>query len=114
MNKEVICSEETLKHLQKYAKIKPGTAKRLAEKAYSNGLNHSETTGNLHKWITSRVPNSPAHSIFKVYGEKLFIFMDGPDENTVRLVTVLAIPTDLVQYVRKCFDKRDKKNEEKH
>ena len=67
---------------------------RMVEKAYELGLTHSQTSGNLHKYI-SQQHNLYKHkgSCNKIYGENVFIF--NQQVNKIILVTVFQLPNTL-------------------
>lgn len=65
------------------------SCERMAKKAFEEGIRHSQTTGQLNKWITSLFfKNTKANNI-RLYGDKAYIFCGEV------LVTVIQIPSDL-------------------
>lgn len=64
---------------------------RMAQKAYDNGIKHSETKGRLRKYITKvYFQNENANNI-RLYGNMLYIF------SNERLITVFYLPRDLTK-----------------
>lgn len=62
---------------------------RIAQRAFDEGIRHSETKGRLNKWITSVYFKNESANNIRLYGNTLFIF----DGN--KLVTVYYIPRNL-------------------
>ena len=74
---------------------------RMAEKVYQNGLCHSETSGQLNKWITKLYFTGKVANEIRIYGDKAYLF------NGETLITVLQVPNNLLKAVR-----ADKKRKE--
>lgn len=73
----------------------------MAQRAYSEGICHSQTKGNLNKWVTSLFfKNTNANNI-RLYGDKAFIFCGE------LLVTIIQIPPNLTKDLKSLT--RDKK-----
>ena len=71
----------------------------MAQKAFEDGITHSQTKGGLNKWITSLYfVNQRANNI-RLYGDKAYIFCGST------LVTVIQIPIGLVKDMKKMIRK---------
>lgn len=81
------------KRLRERNGINKKSVKRIAEKAYYQGLSHSETTGNLNKWISKLYFTHKKANAIRIYGDKAYLFGD------INLITVLQIPNDLLHIV---------------
>lgn len=72
---------------------------RMAQRAYDNGICHSETRGNLNKWITKVYFSNKNANNIRLYRNMLYIFC-----NDV-LVTVFHVPhklsKDLDRFLKK-------------
>ena len=64
-------------------------ATRMAEKAFYTGMTHSDTRGQINRWITSLYFNNKNANNIRLYGNFAYIFC-----NKI-LVTVLEIPNNL-------------------
>ena len=64
-------------------------ATRMAEKAFYIGMKHSDTKGQIYRWITSLYFNNKNANNIRLYGNFAYIFC-----NKI-LVTVLEIPNNL-------------------
>lgn len=64
-------------------------ATRMAEKAFYTGMKHSDTRGQINRWITSLYFNNKNANNIRLYGNFAYIFC-----NKI-LVTVLEIPNNL-------------------
>ena len=67
---------------------------KVAEKALSHGITHSQTKGRLNKWVTSLYFKNKNANNIRLYGDKAFIFNDDV------LITVLQIPQDLMKNLK--------------
>ncbi|MDE7424384.1 MAG: hypothetical protein K2N51_11980 [Lachnospiraceae bacterium] len=81
------------KHAKKRLKERCGFNKksqdRMAQKAFKDGITHSQTKGKLNKWITSLYFKNKKANNIRIYGDKAYIFC-----NEI-LVTVIQVPADL-------------------
>lgn len=64
-------------------------ATRMAKKAFYTGMKHSDTRGQINRWITSLYFNNKNANNIRLYGNFAYIFC-----NKI-LVTVLEIPNNL-------------------
>lgn len=64
-------------------------ATRMSEKAFYTGMKHSDTRGQINRWITSLYFNNKNANNIRLYGNFAYIFC-----NKI-LVTVLEIPNNL-------------------
>lgn len=65
------------------------TQDKMARKAYEQGITHSQTKGNLNKWITSLFFSHQKANNIRLYGDHAYIFRDDT------LITVFPIPVSL-------------------
>ena len=83
------------KHARTRMKERNGTGKhscdKVIQRAYTDGIKHSETKGNLNKWITRIWAKNKKADNIRLYGDKAYIFCDRT------LVTVLRIPSNLME-----------------
>ena len=66
----------------------------MAQKAFDNGITHSQTKGRLNKWVTSLYFQNKNANNIRLYGDKAYIFAGKT------LVTVIQIPTDLTKNMK--------------
>lgn len=50
--------------------------RRMAEKAFDEGITHKQTKGRLNKWITSLYFRNKSANNIRLYGDKAYIFAD--------------------------------------
>jgi hypothetical protein len=81
--------------------INKRSAQKIAEKAFTNGYTHSQTKGNLRKWVTSLYFNNKSANNIRLYGDKAYIFTDE------MLITVLQLPSNLRNDMRSLVNGRD-------
>ena len=70
------------------------SCERMAQKAFDNGITHSQTKGRLNKWVTSLYFRNKNANNIRLYGDKAYIFAGET------LVTVIQIPTDLTKNMK--------------
>ena len=68
---------------------------RMANKAFDEGITHSQTKGRLNKWVTSLYFKNKSANNIRLYGDKAYIFCGKI------LVTVIQIPIDLMRDLKK-------------
>lgn len=77
---------------------------RMAKKAFSDGITHSQTKGNLNKWITSLYFKEERANNIRLYGDKAYIFCGDV------LVTVVQIPNNLMKNFKQRIKERSDKS----
>lgn len=76
------------------------SCERIARKAFEEGICHSQTKGQLNKWVTSLYfKNEDANNI-RLYGDKAFIFCGEV------LVTVIQIPNELKKNMKSMIKRK--------
>lgn len=75
---------------------------RMAKKALTEGIPHSQTKGCLNKWVTSLYFKNKTANNIRLYGDKAYIFHD------TALITILPIPSNLAHNL-KTMTKTDRK-----
>lgn len=95
---------EISKHAEERLKGRCGlnkkVCKRIAQKAFDEGIKHSQTKGRLNKWITSLYFKNQRADSIRIYGDKAYIFC------SVVLVTVIQVPVSLVKDLKQMVKKR--------
>ena len=86
---------EISKHAEERLKGRCGlnkkACKRIVQKAFDEGIKHSQTKGRLNKWITSLYFKNQRADNIRIYGDKAYIFC------SVVLVTVIQVPVSLMK-----------------
>lgn len=67
---------------------------KMANKAFTEGIKHSEAKGHLSKYISKLFLEYKKANNIRVYGHDIFLFKD----NT--LITLYHLPNDLLKYVK--------------
>ena len=74
--------------------INKKSIQRIADKALSDGITHSQTKGKLNRYVTKLYfVNSTANNI-RLFGDKAFIFANN------KLITVIQIPSNLTKNIK--------------
>lgn len=85
-------------HAHKRMKERCGFTKksqeRMAKKAFEQGITHSQTKGNLNKWVTSLYFKNQNANNIRIYGDNAYIFCGEI------LVTVIPVPPNLKKSVK--------------
>lgn len=77
------------KRLKERCGLNKKSIQRIAEKAYTEGVKHSHTKGQLNKWVTELYFYNKTANNIRLYGDKAYIFTGS------FLITVIQIPADL-------------------
>ena len=75
--------------------------KKMADKAYDQGIKHSDTKGALNKYLSSLFFRHKNANNIRIYGEFVYIFINN------KLVTLYVIPSEYKKHI-KIF--KEKKN----
>lgn len=75
-------------------KWKNKTLDRMAEKAFEEGMEHSETKSNLKKYISHKWKMYKSCNNTRIYGENIFFFHND------RLITLYRLPQELIKYTK--------------
>lgn len=86
---EIQVSKHAEIRLRERCGINRKSAQRIAEKAFNDGIQHSQTKGNLKKWVTNLYFHNKSANNIRLYGDKAYIFSGAV------LITVLQIPSNL-------------------
>lgn len=87
-------SRHAERRLRERLGINRRAAKRLAEKAFYEGVRHKDTCGRLKKWMSGLYKKNRKANNMRIYGDFLYIFCDHI------LVTVFIVPNDMRQLIR--------------
>lgn len=87
-------SRHAAERLKERCGLSKKACKRMARKAFDEGIRHSQTKGRLNKWVTGLYFKNQKANNIRLYGDKAYIFCDET------LVTVIQIPVDLMRDFR--------------
>lgn len=88
-------SEHAKERIKERCGFNKNATERMANKAFKEGVSHSQTKGKLNKWVTSLYFKNKNANNIKLYGDKAYIFCDSV------LVTVIQIPVGLMKDFKK-------------
>lgn len=91
---DVVITRHAEKRLAERSGLNKSAMQRMCNRAFYNGIKHSDTKGRLNKWVTSLYFRNPKANNLRLYGDKVFIFSDKI------LVTVMQIPNNLKKDLR--------------
>lgn len=91
----MIITKHAQRRMRQRCGVGKNSVKRMAKKVYDFGMTHSDTTGNLKKWVDGLYFYNKSANQIRLYGDKAYIF-----HNQV-LITVVQIPQNLVQFVER-------------
>ena len=93
MESQIIINEHAYERAKKRMGLSKKAAKRLAEKAYSFGIKHKDTHGQLQRYFDKIFLSHKTSTETRVYGEFVYIF----NENT--LITILNLDNKLKKII---------------
>ena len=106
---EIRVTTHAFKRLKERYGLNKNAAKRMAKKAYNDGIRHGETSGRLNKFISSKTNTYKRKgSQMRIYGEYLWVFIDN-NNGTSDLITAFEIPLDLKNSARSSMAKKKRK-----
>lgn len=101
----MIVTNHAKKRIKERINIPKSSVDRIAKKAIQNGLKHSETTGQLCKFLDKLFLSHRTARNMRVFNQKVFLF-----SKDMILITVVPLPNNLKKIVDK-DNERKKKNE---
>lgn len=109
---EIILSNHATSRMRERIGINKKGCKRLAQKAYNDGIASIDVTGELKAYMIY-VTNKHHNNVFvKLYGDKVYIYAKEKERSTLEdiiiLVTVIQIPNKLMK--KNIIAQKKKKN----
>ena len=92
---EVIVTKHAEKRIRQRLGINKKSTEKAAEKALQLGVTHSETKGNLHRYLDGIFLLNYKPTNMRVYNHAVYLFRD------TKLITVLPLPKNLWTYADK-------------
>ena len=94
MKKKIIITDHAFERAEERLNIGKKSLERFAEKAYVEGVKHSDTKGKLNKYITKIWAVDKEVNNVRIYGENVFLFVDN------RLITLYHLPNEFKKYIK--------------
>lgn len=120
MGYKIIITDHAFNRLRERSGINKKASVRLAEKAYSSGIKHSDVSGRLYKYVSSITGKTRKGADIRIYGDKVYIFnnrgknsdlqYDEEGNRLIFLVTVMQIPNNLSKNVIGTMSKKNEKS----
>lgn len=107
MENDIIITAHAGRRLKERSGLNKKSIRRIAERAYLNGIKHSEVKGNLRKWVDGIYLSEENANNIRLYGDKIFLFHNN------LLITVMQIPSNLRNELDNYIKKGNKQNESK-
>lgn len=88
--------------------LNPKALKRLSVKAYNEGLMYNDVDGCLRDFLNTKSKLQRfkhQNTIFRIYGEVVYIFAFNEEQNVIYLLTVYQIPRKLKSQAINTFKK---------
>lgn len=84
-------SRHAAERLKERCGLNKKACERMVQKAFYEGIRHSQTKGRLNKWVTGLYFKNQSANNIRLYGDKAYIFCGET------LVTVIQIPVGLMK-----------------
>lgn len=88
-------TKHAISRMKERCGISKTNAPKIARRAYAKGITHSQTTGNIHKFLDSIYLSQKKGTNMRVYGNAVYVFKRDV------LITVISIPDNLLDEVKK-------------
>lgn len=96
---DIIITKHAYERARKRMSWTADAFKRMSEKAWTNGLEHKNTKGQLKHYVDDLWTKYETANSMRIYGENVYFFRSiGPD--LCVLITVYKIPTCLTKYLK--------------
>ena len=87
-------TKHSISRLEQRCGVSRKNASTVARRAFRTGITHTETHGNLHRFLDSIYLSQKKGTNMKIYGNAVFVF-----KNNV-LITVISVPDNLMNDVK--------------
>lgn len=94
-------TKHSISRLEQRCGVSKKNAPTVARRAFRTGITHTETHGNLHRFLDSIYLSQKKGTNMRIYGNAVFVFK----EDT--LITVINIPKNLMEDVNKIKEERN-------
>jgi hypothetical protein len=92
----ILITEHAYDRAKERLSWKPKALDKMAEKAFSEGIQHKDTKGSLHKYITKLWFQYRNANNIRIYGENVYFFIGN------KLITLYQLPNNLRKHVKFC------------
>lgn len=75
---------------------RPKTLDKMAQRAFNEGVQHKDTKGTLHRYITKLRFKYKYCNNIRIYGENIYIFCDH------KLITLYRLQAKLIKHIKYC------------
>lgn len=89
-------TKHAISRMKERCGISKTNASKIARRAYAKGITHSQTTGNIHKFLDSIYLSQKKGTDMRIYGDAVYVFNKRNDI----LITVIKVPADLMDELR--------------
>lgn len=89
-----LLTKHSISRMQERCGITKKNAPIVARRAYRTGLTHSQTSGELHKFLDSIYLSQKKGTNMRIYGNAVYVFKGDV------LITVIRIPDNLMNDVK--------------
>ncbi len=104
----LILTNHAVHRIRQRMGVSKRAAERIAMKAWTEGITHSETTNykHLNRWVTKQYFWNRQANQIRLWGDKAFLF------SGTTLMTVIQIPHNLLGYVQDIMESKSQTEEE--
>ena len=96
---EIIITQHAYDRIKERMGLNKAAAERLAHKALNCGIQHGDTKGMLHKYISGQLHRNPHKgAAVRLYGEFAYAFIQEGEK--MLLLTIFQIPRNLRSHVQ--------------
>ena len=103
---EIVMTSHGVKRSKERVGLPKRALERNAEKAFENGLKHSELSGSIKRYVDALYLRYEKAGNIRIYCGKVYIFCG------TKLVTVLDLPAKFKKKAENCKSGRDKNKKE--
>ena len=97
---EYIASEHAYKMAKERLSWNKKTLDKMIIRAFEDGIKHSDTNGQLNKYITKLWFKHKSANNIRIYGEDVYFF------NNKKLITLYRLSNQLIKHIKKLKNKQ--------
>lgn len=94
-------TRHSITRLEQRCGVSKKNAQLVAKRAFRKGISHTETHGNLHRFLDTLYLSQKKGTNMRIYGNAVYVFKEDV------LITVINIPKNLMEDVNKIKEERN-------
>ncbi len=101
----VTLTEHAKERFNDRTSVKKSAVEKNAERAFENGVDRTEVSGGLRRYLDKKFHSRDCYRVLKVYCGYVYVFGGGG-----QLITMFELPVEYMKRAMEIYKKKSKKN----